>query len=65
LNIGALRRFSFRLPPFSEQQRIARELDALVAQIDALKKLQSESAAELEAMLPSILDKHLQGGCKT
>jgi type I restriction enzyme S subunit len=56
LNIGALRHFSFRLPPLPEQQHIAGELDALVVRVDALKKLQSETAAELEAMLPSILD---------
>jgi type I restriction enzyme, S subunit len=32
-------------------------LDALQAQVDALKKLQAETAAELDALLPSILDK--------
>jgi type I restriction enzyme S subunit len=46
-------------PPKSlpEQCRVVAELDALHTQVDALKKLQAETAAELEALLPSILDK--------
>jgi hypothetical protein len=32
-------------------------LDALQAEVDALKRLQAETAAELDALLPSILDK--------
>lgn len=31
------------------------------AQVDALNKLQSETAAELDALLPSILDKAFRG----
>lgn len=31
------------------------------AQVDALNKLQSETAAELDALLPSILDKAFKG----
>jgi type I restriction enzyme S subunit len=61
LNIGALKRFSFRLLPLSEQQRIAGELDALVVQVDALKRLQAETVAELRALLPSVLDKAFKG----
>ena len=37
------------------------ELDGLRAQVDALKKLQGETAAELDALLPSILDKAFKG----
>jgi type I restriction enzyme, S subunit len=44
-----------------EQHRIVAELDALQAQVDALKKLQTESAAELAALLPSILDRAFRG----
>jgi type I restriction enzyme S subunit len=43
--------------PLLDQQNIVAELDALQAQVDALKKLQAETAAELDALLPSILDK--------
>ncbi|HNX49385.1 MAG TPA: restriction endonuclease subunit S [Thermoanaerobaculaceae bacterium] len=61
LNIGSLRRFRFRLPPLPEQRRIVAELDALQAQVDALTRLQAESAAELDALLPSILDAAFKG----
>lgn len=61
LNIGALKRFSFRLPPLPEQSRIMAELDALQLHVHALKKLQAETATELDAMLPSILDKAFKG----
>ena len=37
------------------------ELDALQVQVDALKKLQAETAAELDALMPSILDKAFRG----
>ncbi len=61
LNIGALKRFTFRLPLLSQQQRIAGELDALQSQVDALKSLQAETATELGALLPSILDRAFKG----
>jgi len=48
-------------PPIFEQRRIVAELHALEAQVDALNKLQSETAAELDALLPSILDKAFRG----
>ena len=37
----------------SEQRRIVTELDALQAEVDALKRLQAETAAELDALLPA------------
>jgi type I restriction enzyme S subunit len=61
LNIAALKRFSFRLPPLPKQQCITAELDAVLAEVDELKKVQSETAVELEALLPSILDKAFKG----
>jgi type I restriction enzyme S subunit len=36
-------------------------LDALQAEVDALKKLQTETTAELNALLPAILDKAFKG----
>jgi len=33
----------------------------LQAEVDALKRLQAETAAELDALLPSILDKSFKG----
>ena len=61
LNIGALRRFDLILPSLAEQRRIVAELDALQAEVDALKRLQAETAAELDALLPAILDRAFKG----
>jgi type I restriction enzyme S subunit len=44
-----------------EQQRIVEYLDGLAGQVAALTRLQSETAAELDALLPSILDKAFRG----
>jgi type I restriction enzyme S subunit len=56
-----LRGFDVPLPSLSERHRIVAKLDAWRGQIDALKKLQSDTAVELDAMLPSILDKAFKG----
>ena len=53
--------FVVPVPPVGEQRRIVAYLDSLQAKVDALKKLQSETAAELAALLPSILDKAFKG----
>jgi type I restriction enzyme, S subunit len=53
--------FIVPVPPLPEQRRIVSELDALQAEVDALKRLQAEMAAELEAMLPAILDRAFKG----
>ena len=41
--------------PLAEQRRIVAELDALQAEVDALKRLQAKTAAELDALLPALL----------
>jgi len=46
---------------FWEQRRIVAELDALQAEVEALKHLQAETAAELDALLPAILDRAFKG----
>lgn len=56
-----LKAYSVCVPPVSEQRRILTYLDGLQARVDTLKKLQSETAAELAALLPSILDKAFKG----
>lgn len=45
-----------------DQRRIVAHLDALQAELDALKCLQAETANELDALLSSILDRALTGG---
>ena len=44
-----------------EQRRIVAELDVLQAEVDALKRLQAETAAELAAWLPAILNRAFKG----
>jgi type I restriction enzyme S subunit len=61
LNLNLIRQFLVPLPPLPEQHRIAVYLDNLQAKVDALKRLQAETAAELDALLPSILDKAFKG----
>jgi len=48
-------------PPLPEQRRIVSELDALQTEVDALKRLQAETAAELDALLPAVLDRAFKG----
>lgn len=61
LNVRQLEQTRIPVPPLHEQRRIVAELDALQAQVDELKQLQAETAAELDALLPSILDRAFKG----
>jgi type I restriction enzyme S subunit len=61
LNLADLKRVPVPLPPISEQRRIVEYLDNLQSKMDVLKRLQAETAAELDALLPSILDKAFKG----
>jgi len=45
------------VPKYAEQLRF----DALCREVDALKRLQAETAAELDALLPAILDRAFKG----
>jgi type I restriction enzyme S subunit len=53
--------FEIPLLPLTEQHRIVAYLDDLQSKADSLKQLQSETTAELDALLPSILDKAFKG----
>jgi len=61
LNLANIRALSLPCPPIHEQHRIVAELDAFQAQVEALRRLQSETEAELDALLPSILDRAFRG----
>ena len=59
--LEAIRDLVIPAPPLTEQRRIVAYLDDLQARVDALKRLQAETAAELGALLPSVLDKAFRG----
>ncbi len=61
LNIGSLRKFRVIVPSIDEQRRIVAYLDELQANTDVLKRLHAETSAELDALLPSILDTAFKG----
>ena len=58
---GNAKSFVVPVPPLPEQRRIVAELDALQAEVDTLKRLQAETAAELDALLPALLDRAFKG----
>lgn len=49
------------LPPLPEQRRIVAEFDALEDYVANMKRLQAETAAELDVLLPAILDRAFKG----
>jgi type I restriction enzyme S subunit len=61
LNQKQLFAFNLPFPTKREQHRIVAYLDSLQAKVDELKRLQTESAAELDALLPAILDRAFKG----
>jgi len=61
VSLGRLRAAELPVPPLEEQRRIVAYLDDAQARIDRLKALQGTTAAELDAVLPSILDKAFKG----
>lgn len=62
-NIGKGKILDLRLPvpAPAEQHRIVTYLNGLQARVDRLKALQEKVSTELEALLPSILDKAFKG----
>jgi len=59
--LGPLRTLEVPLRPLDQQHRIAAHLDQLQIQVDMLKHEQANTAAELDALLPSVLDKAFRG----
>jgi len=62
-NISKEKVLNLRLPPhsFPQQRKIAESLGGIHEQVTALKNLQFDSMAELDALLPSILDRAYSG----
>jgi type I restriction enzyme S subunit len=61
ISAGSLKTIPLPLPPLPEQQRIVVYLGGLQAKVDAVRRLQAETAVELEALLPSVLDRAFRG----
>ncbi len=61
LNISALRKFKLILPSIPEQHRIVTELESLQLEVGNLESTQTETAIELDALLPAVLDRAFKG----
>jgi type I restriction enzyme S subunit len=61
VNSTKLRALPLALPPLPEQSRMVAELDAMQAEVHALKRVQAETATEVDALLPAILDRAAKG----
>jgi type I restriction enzyme S subunit len=59
--IRAIKAIKLPVPPLDEQRRIVAYLDGLQAKVNALRGLQSQSQEELDALLPSVLDRAFKG----
>ncbi len=61
VNAKKLLALPIALPPLLEQRGIVAHLDDLQAKVDGLKASQNQTQAQLDALLPSILDKAFKG----
>jgi type I restriction enzyme S subunit len=61
VNSKTLRAMPICLPPLEEQQRVVAYLDDLQTQMDELTATQDATQAELDALLPSVLDQAFRG----
>jgi len=61
LNDKALNLIEIIIPPLDEQRRIVAYLDSVQARLASLKQLQAETQKELNALLPSVLDRAFKG----
>jgi type I restriction enzyme S subunit len=59
--LRAIRKLPIPVPSLSEQRRIVAYLDGLQAKVDRLRALQAQTRAELDALLPAILDRAFKG----
>lgn len=61
INQAQLKAFPVYRVPRGEQHRIVSRTRSITANVDGLRRIQQQSDAELEAMLPSILDRAFKG----
>lgn len=65
ISLGRLRNAVLPIPPLVVQRQIVAELEILQGKVDLVQSLQVETTAELDAMLPAILDKAFKGELRT
>lgn len=61
LGLGVIRSACLPVPHIAEQQEVAKRLDDVQKHVDALTQFQQETQSELDALLPSVLDKAFRG----
>lgn len=61
INLKDVRRLTVPTPSIEIQRKVVSYLDQLRMQVDKLKHLQAETAAELDALLPAVLDRAFKG----
>lgn len=61
LGLGVIRSARIPLPSLNEQTRISDQLDELRHQVNALRRLQRKTDAELARLVPSILERSFRG----
>lgn len=61
INQRQLKAFKIFKPPLREQHRIVSYLGGLQSKLDTLKRLQAETAAELNALMPAVLERAFSG----
>ena len=63
-NIGSvkiLKKIKFPLPPLDEQRRVVAYIDSIQERLTSLMQLQAGAQKELDALLPSVLDRAFKG----
>jgi len=57
VNAKKLKALPISLPPLPEQRHVLALLDALQSKLDDLKHHQTDTAAEMDALLPAVLER--------
>ncbi len=61
LNVADMRKVPVPVPPPAEQRRIVGYVESIRGKVEAMKQLQARTTAELDALLPAILDRAFRG----
>ncbi len=60
-SVKHLKEVSFPIPSIDEQHSILAYIDSLRGKVDALRRLQAETGAEMDALMPAVLDRAFKG----